>query len=116
MKKLIVVALVIAASSANAADRAVIERGQKDVREFGCWKCHGTVGEGGGSGKPLTPDVLPADAIITFLRNTTGPMPRYSEKVISDAQIRDIHAYLESLPKPQSPDAIPALRNLRAAP
>jgi len=115
MKKLIVLALLAVATSANAADRATVERGQKNFREFGCWKCHGTVGQGSGSGLKLAPDVLPTDAIITFLRTTTGPMPRYGEQVISDEQIKDIHAYLEAQPRPQSPDNIPALRNLRSA-
>ena len=61
----------------------------------------------------LVPEVLPADAYVTFLRNTTGSMPRYSETMISDAQITDIHAYLESQPKPASPDSIAALKNIR---
>ena len=113
MNKLIVLALLTLATTASAADRSSTERGRKAYVEFGCVKCHGAAGQGSVSGLKLAPDVLPADAIITFLRGTTGPMPRYGTEIISDAQITDIHAYLESLPKPASPDNIAVLRNIR---
>ncbi len=113
MNKLIVLALLALASTANAADRSVAERGRKNYVEFGCVKCHGIAGQGSVSGLKLAPDILPADAIITFLRGTTGPMPRYGAEIISDAQIIEIHAYLESRPKPASPDSIAALKDIR---
>ena len=113
MNKLIVLALLTAATGANAADRGAIDRGRANFKDFGCVKCHGAVGQGSASGLKLAPEVLPADAIITFLRGTTGPMPRYGAEIMTDAQIKDVHAYLEAQPKPQSPDNIPALRNIR---
>lgn len=113
MNKVIVLALLTLATAANAADRSAVDRGRKGYVEFGCAKCHGAAGQGSNSGLKLAPEVLPADAIITFLRGTTGPMPRYGTEIMSDAQITDIHAYLESLPKPASPDSIAALKNIR---
>ena len=113
MNKWIVIALVAAAGAAQAADRAAVQRGKQSYVEFGCVKCHGAAGQGSVSGLKLAPDVLPTDAIVSFLRGTTGPMPRYGVEIISDAQIGDIHAYLESLPRPASPDSIAALKNIR---
>ena len=88
MNKLIVLALLTAATGANAADRGAIDRGRANFKDFGCVKCHGAVGQGSASGLKLAPEVLPADAIITFLRGTTGPMPRYGAEIMTDAQIK----------------------------
>jgi mono/diheme cytochrome c family protein len=45
---------------------------------------------------------------------TTGEMPAYSNKIISDADLTDVHAYLASRPQPKSPDSIPLLRDLKS--
>ena len=113
MRNLLLLALLLATASAQAADSAAVQRGRQLFIDYGCRKCHGTVGQGSEYGKRLLPDLLPVEAIVAFLRGTSFPMPGYSEALISDAQIGDIHAYLESLPKPKAPDQIPALRNLR---
>jgi mono/diheme cytochrome c family protein len=36
-------------------------------------------------------------------------MPPYTEKVLSDAQVADIHAYLASIPRGKAPADIPLL-------
>jgi len=66
----------------------------------GCFECHGTVGQGATTAPRLAPNPLPAAAIISYIRNPTGQMPPYSDKVLSDAEIGDIHAYLASIRKP----------------
>jgi ubiquinol-cytochrome c reductase cytochrome c subunit len=95
------------ASSAFAAGSA--EKGKETFIKRGCWQCHGTQGQGGSAGLKLAPDPLPLETIKAFVRSTNGPMPPFSEKVVSDADLEDIHAYLSSLPKSKDPKTIPLL-------
>ena len=44
-------------------------------------------------------------------RNANRSMPRYTEAVMSNADLSEIHAYLVSLPKPADPKSIPLLNN-----
>eukprot|EP01037_Dinobryon_pediforme_P012948 gene12948-13049_t len=74
----------------------------------GCYECHGTVGQGG-PGLRLAPSPLPAQVIGYYIRNPTGEMPPYTSKVVSDSDIRDIHAYLASIPKSPALADIPEL-------
>ena len=66
----------------------------------GCYLCHGTVGQGG-VGPAIGVDVLPFVAISNYVRAPSGDMPPFSTRVLSDADLQDIYAYLISLPKPQ---------------
>ncbi len=105
---------IIAAMPSSAADRASsVARGRQLYMDYSCRTCHGTVGQGSSAGLKLAPDPLPADALIAFVRGSTGPMPAYSEASISDADLTDIQAYLASIPKSASPDTIPALKDLK---
>ena len=45
----------------------------------------------------------------TFVRNSVGPMPKYSEKILSNQDLIDIHAYLKSIPKGPDYKSIPLL-------
>jgi mono/diheme cytochrome c family protein len=80
----------------------------------GCYLCHGTVGQGG-VGPAIGVDVLPFVAISNYVRAPSGDMPPFSTKVLSDADLQDIYAYLVSLPKPQTPDRIPLLPRVDVA-
>jgi ubiquinol-cytochrome c reductase cytochrome c subunit len=44
------------------------------------------------------------------VRTTSRAMPPYREKILSDADLADIHAYLQSIPAPAKPETIPLLR------
>lgn len=77
---------------------------------YGCYQCHGTTGAGGGiAGPKLAPDTLPLEAIKAKVRTASGRMPVYSLAVITDAQIADIAAYLQSVPKGRTAEDIPLL-------
>jgi mono/diheme cytochrome c family protein len=78
--------------------------------------CHGSEGQGSGAGTRLAPGPLPAEAIAQFIRATNPTMPAYSAKVLSDADVADIAAFLATVPAARSADEIPALRDLKAAP
>ena len=84
-------------------------RGRQLFMADGCYECHGTVGQGG-VGFQLAPSVLPSLAIAAYIRNPAGEMPPYSSKLVSDADVRDIHAYLLSIPASPDWQSIPELR------
>ncbi|MDE0801120.1 MAG: cytochrome c [Rhodospirillaceae bacterium] len=84
-------------------DANAVERGLKTFMRVGCYECHGTDGKGSEAGTALTPETLPPEAIANFIRFSPGRMPVYPVEVLSDEEIIDIVAYLESVPL--SPDA-----------
>jgi mono/diheme cytochrome c family protein len=93
-----------AASSGNA------ENGKKLFLSDGCYECHGRQAQGGAAGPRLGPGPLPLAAILKYVRQPSGQMPPYTAKVISDAELADVYAYLQSLPQPPKPDSLPALK------
>ena len=77
----------------------------------GCYQCHGTTGAGGGAAGPrLAPDTPPFEAVKAKLRTASGRMPVYTPTVITDAQIADIVAYLQTV-RPGRPARDIALLN-----
>jgi ubiquinol-cytochrome c reductase cytochrome c subunit len=85
------------------------EKGKAAFVQNGCWQCHGFVGQGGLAGVKLAPDPKPIEYIQAFVRNSVGPMPKYSEKILSNQDLIDIHAYLKSIPKGPDYKSIPLL-------
>ncbi len=88
------------------------ERGLETYMRVGCYQCHGTDGQGNEAGPALTPDTLPAVAIAAFIRTSPGRMPVYPKESLSDAEIDDIVAFLESVPPPPDADSIDILKDL----
>jgi len=93
-----------------AADAASPEHGKTVFMKMGCWQCHGTVGQGGGAGPRIAPDPIPDETFAAFLRTTSRAMPPYREKILSDGDLSDIYAYLQSIPKPANAGTIPLLQ------
>ena len=93
----------------GAALAASSEKGKVAFVKHGCWQCHGSVGQGGVAGPKVAPDPMPVAALSAFLRHTNGPMPPYQEAVLSDGDVADIQAYLQSIPKPADYKSIPLL-------
>jgi ubiquinol-cytochrome c reductase cytochrome c subunit len=92
--------------TAHAAD---IVKGKTAYVKNGCWQCHGFMGQGGITGPKLAPEPIPLPAMTAFLRNSNGPMPPYMEAVLSNEDLADIHAYLQSIPKAADYKSIPLL-------
>jgi mono/diheme cytochrome c family protein len=97
------------ATTSDKASAGSADHGKKLFVDDGCWECHGRAAQGG-VGPKLGPHPLPAAAIIAYIRQPTGEMPPYTAKVISDADISDIQAFLQSLPDPPKVDTIPLLK------
>ncbi len=93
--------LVLAAGSA--------EKGKVAYVQHGCWQCHGFVGQGSVTGPKLAPNPIPPEAFSAFVRFTNGAMPPYQKSILSDGDLADIHAYLQSLPKAPDYKSIPLL-------
>ena len=99
--------LVVGFASMSSAS----EKGKQLFVKHGCWQCHGFVGQGGITGPALAPEVMPLEAMSNFVRNSNRSMPPYKEAILSDADLKEIHAYLVSLPKPADPKTIKLLAN-----
>jgi mono/diheme cytochrome c family protein len=90
------------------------QKGKVAFIKNGCWQCHDYTGQGSvatSNGKVIARTQLPVDAFISFVHTTNGAMPPFRPQVLSDADLTDIYAYLQSLPEPKAAKDIPLLNN-----
>jgi mono/diheme cytochrome c family protein len=95
----------------SKAESASVQRGKKLFTDYGCYECHGRAAQGG-TGPRLGPDPLPFSVFLQFVRHPPTkmpPMPPFTAKVASDQDLRDIYAFLSSLPEPPKLKDIPLL-------
>jgi len=92
-----------------SAVAASAEKGKAAFLAHGCWQCHGYQGQGGIAGRKLAPDPIPFEALSDFVRTTNRAMPPYREAILSNEDLADIYAYLQSIPKDPDPGSIPLL-------
>ena len=83
--------------------------GKKLFSKYGCYECHGTQGQGTTAGARLAPKPIALPALIAYVRHPAGQMPPYTAKVVSDAELADVRAFLASIPDPPSAKSIPLL-------
>ena len=108
--------VAVSLALAGGALAADAQKGKAAFIQNGCWQCHDFAGEGSiatSNGKVIARTALPLDAFISFVRNTNGQMPPYRTAVISDEELTDIYAYLQSLPQPKAASDIPLLKDVR---
>ncbi len=53
---------------------------------------------------------LPFDGLAAFVRASSGEMPRYTTTLLSDGDLADIYAYLQSIPRPPALADVPLLK------
>jgi mono/diheme cytochrome c family protein len=112
MHKIFVFALIFAGfASAQQAGNA--DNGKKLFASKGCWECHGYAGQGSRDGARIAATVLTEQAFIRYVRKPSGAMPAFVEKILPDAQLTDIYAYVKSLPKPKAVKDIPLLNQIK---
>ena len=58
----------------------------------------------------IAPDPVPFDVLLRYVRKPTGEMPPYTAKVVSDQELADIYAYLQSRPHPPTAKASQLLK------
>jgi mono/diheme cytochrome c family protein len=109
-----VVALMGFAGQGSALADGDAQKGRVAFTQHGCWQCHDFNGQGSvatSNGKVIARTQLPLDAFMSFVRTTNGQMPPYRAPVLSDADLGDIYAYLQSLPAPKAVSDIPLLNS-----
>jgi len=108
-----IAALVACVGEPGSALAASAENGKTAFIHNGCWQCHDYNGQGSvatSNGKVIGRTQLPLDAFVSFVRTTNGQMPPYRAPVLSDADLGDIYAYLQSIPKPPDVNGITLLK------
>jgi ubiquinol-cytochrome c reductase cytochrome c subunit len=101
----------VALPQAPAAGDAA--KGKALFLKDGCYECHGYVGQGTKDGARIGPPVLNVQGLIRYVRRPAGAMPAFTEKVVTDAELTDIFAYLKSIPAPKAVKDIPLLNQLK---
>jgi len=107
---------LIAGTVAQAQDSPPgdASRGKQLYLADGCFTCHGRSGQGGAYNGPapiLARTAMPFDGFKAELRDPANDMPAYSDAVLSDKDIADIYAFVESLPGPRPAKDIGILNN-----
>ena len=76
------------------------DRGKRTYMKVGCYQCHGREAQGASTGPRLGPDPLPLPQFVRYVRTPRNDMPPYTVKVLSDADLADVYAYVSSRPRP----------------
>ena len=98
-------------SDPDVANAASADSGRALYLKVGCYQCHGTQGQGGNTGPRIAPDPMPFETLAAFVRTSSRQMPPYRVKVLSDGDLADIYAYLQSIPKPPDVKSLPLLND-----
>jgi ubiquinol-cytochrome c reductase cytochrome c subunit len=86
-----------------------VEAGAALYKKKGCYECHVNDAQGGPQGPRLGPNPIPLPRFTTYIRNPTGDMPPFTEKVLSAQELGDIYAFLQARPQPKPVNSIPLL-------
>jgi mono/diheme cytochrome c family protein len=112
MKPLVFAAAFSAATLIAQAPAGDAANGKKLFLRDGCYECHGYAGQGGAAGARIAVIGLNAQGLIHYVRAPGGAMPAYTDKVITDRELTDIHAYLQTMAKAKPAKDIPLLNDL----
>jgi mono/diheme cytochrome c family protein len=82
----------------HAADAA---NGKRLYATYGCYQCHGREAQGSSATGPrLGPNPIAYAAFARYVRQPAGQMPPYTTKVLPDAELTEIYAFVEAVPRP----------------
>jgi mono/diheme cytochrome c family protein len=90
----------VGAAWAQEAPSGDAANGKRIYLATGCFTCHGRAGQGGAYNGPapvLARTTVPFEGFKMQVRNPSNDMPAYSEPVMSDKDIADIYAFMQSL-------------------
>ena len=93
----------------DITDATPADAGAALYRKNGCYECHVNDAQGGPQGPRLGPNPIPLPRFVAYVRNPTGDMPPFTAKVIPDADLEKIYAFLQSRPMPPPVKDIPLL-------
>lgn len=101
-----------AQSSAASTPSGNAENGKRIFAKDGCYECHDRDAQGGGgTGPRLAQNPITFSAFVQQLRHPASQMLPYTAKVLSDAEVADLYAYLHSIPKAPAASSIPLLQD-----
>jgi ubiquinol-cytochrome c reductase cytochrome c subunit len=107
-----VTALLVTGSLAQSGGDA--KKGKQLYVDYSCYACHGFSGQNG-PGAKLVPMKMAPVAFTAYVRSPrTAQMPSYSTKVLTDAQLADIHAYIRTLPDSPKAEDVKLIKDLQA--
>ncbi len=78
--------------------------------KVGCFQCHSNEAQGGAAGPRLGPNPTPYARFVAYVRKPAGEMPPYTSKVLTDRDLADIYAFLQSRPQPPAVANVPLLK------
>ncbi|MGE0812333.1 MAG: cytochrome c [Vicinamibacterales bacterium] len=98
-----------------AAPAGSPERGRQRFREYVCYYCHGT--EGQGSRPAIGPRIAGTprsfESFSRYVRQPSGRMSPYSGASVPDAALADIYAFLRAQPGMAAAATLPLLEQLK---
>jgi mono/diheme cytochrome c family protein len=95
-------------SAVLAQSNGNVENGKRLFVKTGCYECHGFEAQGG-VGPRLAPKPFAVAALTAYIRRPAGQMPPYTVKIMSDAEVADIRAFLVTIPEPPGVNRIALL-------
>jgi mono/diheme cytochrome c family protein len=102
-----------AQDAAPASGAGNAENGKKLWVKDNCYTCHGYDGHGG-AGVKLAPKPIAVTAFMGVVRHPPkSGMPTFSAKVIPDSDLRDMWAYLNTIPATPAAKDIPLLSGIQ---
>jgi mono/diheme cytochrome c family protein len=114
MKRLLLLGTFAAATLATGfAQTGDAANGKKLFLRDGCYQCHGYGGQGGAAGARIAAIGLNAQGLIRYVRAPGGQMPAFTDKVITDQELTDVWAYLQTMPKAKPAKDIPLLQQFQ---
>jgi ubiquinol-cytochrome c reductase cytochrome c subunit len=104
------VAIAQAPAPSAQPSPATVEEGRKLFVSYGCYQCHGYEAQGSSATGPrLGPKPLPYAGFSRYVRRPAGQMPPYTTRVLADADLEKIYAFIQTRPVPRPADSIPLL-------
>ncbi len=92
---------ILVAPAAQPAPLQQNERGRDAFMRVGCYQCHGREAQGASTGPRLGPNPLPLAAFTRAVRTPRNEMPPYSARLLSDADVADLYAFVSSRARPR---------------
>ena len=107
---LLLLALAAMAAAQSKAPAGEPTRGKELYVKYTCYACHSFDGHGG-AGARLVPMKMLLPVFTAYVR-APRQMPAYREKVMSDAELADVYAYIKSIPESPAAKSIAVLSQL----
>jgi mono/diheme cytochrome c family protein len=101
-----------ASESQKPAATGSASLGSQLYLDYSCWACHGYNAQTGNGPRLLPPRFTERQFTLYLRTPRTRQMPAYTAKVLSDADVAHIYAYILSLPREPQLKDVPLLTQL----